>query len=130
MARATDIKPRIYEFQAVVTRYHIYHQIRSPVIGERRDSEQEPEYIHEKYAVKVVKNDNCWACSARYFEVAELCYFYWVVIKVEVIWKPQNKCNNGIEVPCKYTIKGPVHNVDSVETISGEYIGRVYEQKN
>ena len=82
----------------------------------------------DQYAVKVVKKDTIvgydlcnipkWLSSA---------IFTGCVIKVELIWKLQNKRNNGIEVPCKYTIKGPVHNVDGVETIIDEYIGLVYK---
>ena len=116
------IKRKIYEFQAVVTGYHIYRQIWTPVIRERLDSELEPGKVHNQYVRK--------ACSARYFEVAELRYFYWVCYKSGSDQEAANNCNNGIEVPCKSTIKGPVHNVDSIQTIIDEYIGHMYEQKN
>ena len=45
-------------------------------------------------------------------------------IKCENTGKTQNKCGNGLEVPCKYIVKGPFHMILNVEKIIKDYLRR------
>ena len=59
MARATDIKPYIIEFESFVTGHHVYKAVWSP--GEFLNTLMELDNVHDKYAVKVfAKSSCCW----------------------------------------------------------------------
>ena len=48
----------------------------------------------------------------------------WGTIKLEITGKRQNKRGNGLEVPCKYIVKGPFHMISNVEKIIKDYLSR------
>ena len=54
MARATDIKTYSIEFESFVIGHRVYKPVWSPFIGE---SQVEPDNVHDKYAVKILKNE-------------------------------------------------------------------------
>ena len=45
-------------------------------------------------------------------------------MKCEVTGKRQNKRGNGLEVPCKYIIKGPFYMIANIECIIKDYLSR------
>ena len=55
MARATDIKPYIIEFESFVTGHRVYKAVWSPVIGESLNTQMELDSVHDKYAVKCLE---------------------------------------------------------------------------
>ena len=57
MPRATDIKTYSIEFESFVTGHHVYKVVWSPFIGESLNTQEEPDNVHDKYAVKVLKNE-------------------------------------------------------------------------
>ena len=57
MARATDIRNTRIQFESYVTGHHVYKGIWSPFIEEEMLCEVEPDNIHDKYAIKVLKDN-------------------------------------------------------------------------
>ena len=41
-----------------------------------------------------------------------------------VIGKREKKCGNGLEVPCKYIVKGPKHMLTNMELMMKDYLGQ------
>ena len=73
MARATDIKPYIIEFESFVTGHHVYKAVWSPFIGESLNTIMELDNVHDKYAVKVLKNQAVVGHVPR--EISRYCSF-------------------------------------------------------
>ena len=74
MARATDIKPYIIiEFESFVTGHHVYKEVWSPFIGESLNTQMELDNVHDKYAIKVLKNQAVVGHVPR--EILRYCSF-------------------------------------------------------
>ena len=78
----------------------------------------EPKNHHNKYAVKVLKENEVVGHVPRdiskYYSSALLCGG---TIKCEITGKRQNKRGNVLEVSCRYVVKGPFHMNLNVEKI-------------
>ena len=107
----------------------MYKDIWTPTLGEKLSMVTEPENHHNKYAVKVLIENEVVGHVPR--DILKYCTsaLLWGkeggAIKCEITGKRQNKCWNGLEVPCKYTVKGPFHMILNVEKI--DYLYRTTE---
>ena len=94
MARATDIKPYSIEFESFVTGHHVYKAVWSPFIGESLNTQMEL--------------DNVQGHVPR--EISRYCSFVLNsggTMDATVTGARENSRGNGMEVPCKYKLKGP-----------------------
>ena len=117
--------PYVFESQSYVTGYHVYNDIWTPTSGEKLSTATEPEKHHDKYAVKVLKENEVVGHVPR--EISKCCTSALLcggTIKWEITGKRQNKRGNGLDVPCKYIIKGPLHMISNVEMITKDYLSR------
>ena len=57
MARTNVCIPYAFEFQSYVTGHHVYKDIWTPTLGEKLLTATEPENYHDKYVVKVLKEN-------------------------------------------------------------------------
>ena len=108
MARATDIKPYSVEFESFVTGHHVYEAVWSSFIGESLNTQMELDDVHVKYAVKVLKNQAVVGHVPR--EISRYCSFVLNsggTMDATVTGARENRRGNGMEVPCKYKLKGP-----------------------
>ena len=125
MATTNFCIPYVFELQSYVTGHNVYKDIWTPTLGERLSTTTEPENHHDKYAVKVLKENEVVGHVLRdiskYCTSALLCRR---TIKCEIIGKKQNKCGNGLENPCKYIVKGPFHMILNVEKIIKDCLSR------
>ena len=120
MARATDIKPYIIDFESFVTGHHVYKAVWSPFIGESLNTLMEQDNVHDKYAVKVFKNQAGVGHVPR--EISRYCSFVLNsggTMDATVTDARENRRGNGMEVPCKYKLKG-----QKTYSLKAEYISR------
>ena len=77
MARTNVRIPYVFEFQSYVTGHHVYKDIWTPTLGEKLSTAAEPENHHEKYVVKVLKENEVVGHVPRdiskYYTFALLC---------------------------------------------------------
>ena len=125
MARKNVCIPYVFEFQSYVTGHHVCKDIWTPTLGEKLSTATEPEHHHDTYAVKVLKENEVAGHVSRdiskYCTSALLCEG---TRKSEITGKRQNKRGNGLEVPCKYIVKGPFHMVLNEEKTIKDYLPR------
>ena len=57
MARTNVCLPYVSEFQSYVTGHHVYKDIWTPTLSEKLSTATETENHHDKYAVKVLKEN-------------------------------------------------------------------------
>ena len=125
MARTNVCIPYVFESQSYVTGHHVYNDIWTPTSGEKLSTATEPEKHHDKYAVKVLKENEVVGHVPR--EISKCCTSAVLcggTIKWEITGKRQNKRGNGLDVPCKYILKGPLHMISNVEMIIKDYLSR------
>lgn len=125
MARAKICIPCKFEFQSYVTGHHIYKKTWTPVMDEELLTETEPENPHDKYAVKVAKNEQVVGHIPR--ELSKYCTTAMLAggtISCKIAGKRENKRGNGLEVPCIYKVKGPKFIVEKVEMLIVDYLKR------
>ena len=125
MARTNVCIPYVFESQSYVTGHHVYNDIWTPTLGEKLSTATEPEKHHDKYAVKVLKEKEVVGHVPR--EISKCCTSALLcegTINWEITGKRQNKCGNGLDVPCKYIVKGPLHMISNVEMIIKDYLSR------
>ena len=80
----------------------------SAFIGESLNTQVEPDNVHDKYAVKVLKNEAVVGHVHR--EISRYCSFVLNsggTMSATVIGARENRRGNGLTVPCKYKLKGP-----------------------
>ena len=98
MARTNVYILYVFEFQSYVTGHHVYKDIWTPTLGEKLSTAAEPENHHEKYAVKVLKENEVVGHVPRdiskYCTSALLCGG---TIKCEITWKRQDKREMGLK---------------------------------
>ena len=101
-------------------------------MGEKLSTATEPEKHHDKYAAKVLKENEVVGHVPR--EISKYCTSALLcggTIKWEITGKRQNKRRNGLEVTCKYIVKGPLHMISNVENIIKDYyLGQQSENKD
>ena len=94
-------------------------------MGENLLAATEPENHHDKYVVKVLKENEVVGHVPRdiskYYSSALLCGG---TIKCEITGKRQNKRGNALEAQSKYIVKGPFHMILNVEMIIKDYLSR------
>ena len=125
MARTNVCTPYVFEFESYITGHHVYKDIWTPILGEKLATAMEPQNPHDKYAIKVTKSDEVVGHIPRDISkycTAALCCG---IISCEVTGKRQNKRGNGLEVPCKYRLKGPYFVVKKIECIIEDYFKRI-----
>ena len=108
MARATDTKPYIIELESFVTGHHLCKAVWSPFIGESLNTQMELDNVHDKNALKVLKNQAVVGHVPR--EISRYCSFVLNsggTMDATVTGARENSRGNGMEVPCKYKLKGP-----------------------
>ena len=103
----------------------MYKDIWPPTLGEKLSAATELENYHDKYAVKVSKDNemvgNAPRDISKYCSSALLCG---ETIKCEITEKRQNKSGSGLEVPCKYIVKRPFQMVLNIEKIIKDHLSR------
>ena len=103
MARTNVCLPYVFEFQSYVTGHHVYKDIWTPTLGEKLSTAAEPENHHEKYPVKVLKENEVVGHVPRdiskYCTSALLCGG---TIKCEITRK--NKTNLGMGLKSRVNI--------------------------
>ena len=103
MARTNVCLPYVFEFQSYVTGHHVYKDIWTPTLGEKLSTAAKPENHHEKYAVKVLKENEVVGHVPRdiskYCTSALLCGG---TIKCEITRK--NKTNLGMGLKSRVNI--------------------------
>ena len=110
MARATDIKPYSIEIESFVIGHRVYKAVWSPFIGESLNTQMELDNVHDKYAVKVLKNQAVIDQVPR--EMSRYCS---VVLNsggtmdATEAGARENRRGNGMEVPCKYKLARLFH---------------------
>ena len=100
MATTNFCIPYVFELQSYVTGHNLYKDIWTPTLGERLSTTTEPENHHDKYAVKVLKENEVVGHVLR--DISKYCtsaLLYGGTKKFEITVKRQNKRGNGIEVP-------------------------------
>ena len=103
MARTNVCIPYFLKFQICVTGHHVYKDIWTPTLGEKLSTATEPENHHDKYAVKVLKENEVVGHVPRdiskYCTSALLCGG---TIKCEITRK--NKTNLGMGLKSRVNI--------------------------
>ena len=98
MARTNVYILYVFEFQSYVIGHHVYKDIWTPTLGEKLSTAAEPENHHEKYPVKVLKENEVVGHVPRdiskYCTSALLCGG---TIKCEIAWKRQDKREMGLK---------------------------------
>lgn len=125
MARATIYCPCYTEFEEFITGHHVYKAVWTPTINEELICEREPENEFDRNAIKVVKDGTIVGHVPRKFAKV----FTYVLmsgghIVSKVTGPRQNKRNNGLEVPCRYRIKGHKKCIYNAECIIQEMLTR------
>lgn len=126
MARARICTPDVFEFDSYVTGHHIYKEIWSPETNETLFGHMEPENPYDLYAVAIVKDGKTVGHIPK--EHSKHCTVALLAggsISCEVKGKRENKRNRGLEVPCRYKIKGPYFLISNVRILIEEYLERV-----
>ena len=78
----------------------------SPFIGESLNTQVEPRNVHDKYAVKVLKNEVVVGHVPR--EILRYCSFVLNsrgTMSATLNGSRENRRGNGLIVPCKYKLK-------------------------
>ena len=108
MARTNVCIPCVFEFQSYVTGHHVYKDLWTPTLGEKLSTTAEPENHHDKYAVKVLKENEVVGHVPRdiskYCTSAILCGR---TIKCEIAEKRQNKRGMGLKSRANTLQKDP-----------------------
>ena len=102
-----------------------YHPDCVSSLGEILETAPEPENPHDKYAVKVLKENTIVGHVPR--DISKYCTTLLLCggkIRCEVTGRRQNKRGNGLEVPCKFIVKGPHYITCKIDMIIKDYISR------
>ena len=98
MVRTNVCISYVFEFQSHVTGHHVYKDIWTPTLGGKLSTTAEPENHHDKYVVKVLKDNEVVghvpSDISKYYTSAILCRR---TIKCEIAGKRQNKCGMGLK---------------------------------
>ena len=103
----------------------MYKGIWSPFIEEEMLCEVEPDNIHDKYAIKVLKDNTVVGHVPR--ELSRYCCLILNSggqMESVVTGARENKRGNGLEIPCRYKMKGPARILTKVEPIINDLISR------
>ena len=71
MARTNVCIAYVFVFQSHVTRHHVYKDIWTPILGEKLSTATEPENHHDKYVVKVLKENEVFRHVPR--DISKFC---------------------------------------------------------
>ena len=97
--------------ESVVCGHHIYKEVSSPVVGELLPVLQETNNVHDRRAVAVFRDGNIVGHVPR-----EFSRIFWFFRKhegkIECEVTGRRKCGKGLEVPCKYRLKGSASMVE------------------
>ena len=108
MARVADCTPRNMVFDDVITGHHVYKYLWDPILNEELVCEREPQNAHDQNAIKLLKGGVIVGHVPRHFSrVFAYLLLSGTRITATVIGARQNLRNNGLEVPCRYKLKGP-----------------------
>ena len=105
--------------------HHNLYLVWSPFIGESLNTQIELGNVHDKYAVKVLKNQAVVGHVPR--EISRYCSFVLNsgrTMGATVSGARENRRGNGMEVPCKYKLKGPKTFLSKAEYISRDIVSR------
>ena len=108
MARVADCTPCNMVFDDVITGYHVYKDVWDPILYEELVCEREPQNAHDQNAIKLLKGGVIVGHVLRHF--SRLFWYLLLAgtrITATVIGARQHLRNNGLEVPCRYKLKGP-----------------------
>ena len=119
MARATDTRPYSFEFDYLITGYHVFKTVWQYSIGEGLVCEREPHNVNDLgQAVRILKDGTTVGHVPR--DISKACPFLILSggsMKATVTDRHQNRRGNGIEIPCKYSVKGPCDAVRKAEKV-------------
>jgi len=125
MARTSGNKPYSITFKSFITGHHVYKEVWSPVVGEDLICLPEPENSHDKYAIKILKNETVVGHVPK--EISRFCCYALNSggkMKATVCGRRENKRGNGLEVPCNFLLKGPDKFLVKAECIIRDIVGR------
>ena len=108
MVWTTDIKTYSIEFESSITDHHVYKVVWSPFIGEYLNTQVQPDNIHDKYVVKLLKNEVVVGHVPR--EILRYCSFVLNsggTMSANVTDARENRRGNGLTLSCNYKLKGP-----------------------
>ena len=115
MARTNVCIPCVFEFQSYVTGHHMYKYIWTPTLGEKLSTTMKTITASMRWSFK--RERSGWTCSPWYFNVFYLHNFVWEDCKMWDYREKTKQTWNGLEVWCKYIVKGPFHLILNVENI-------------
>ena len=125
MARVADCTPYNMVFEDVITGHHVYKDIWVPIMNEELVCEREPQNSHDQNAIKILKDGVIVGHVPRNFsKVFSYLLLSGTRITATVTGARQNLRNNGLEVPCKYKLKGPKSSMVKGETIINDICTR------
>ena len=85
----------------------------------------EVDNVHDKYAVKVLKNQAVVGHVSR--EISRYCSFVLNsggTMDATVTGARENRRGNGMEIPCKYKLKGPKAFLSKAEYLIRDIVSR------
>ena len=98
-----------------------------PTSAEKLATTTEPKNPNDKYVVKVLRDNEVVGHIPR--DISKYCTSTLLcggTVECIVIDKREKKCGNGLEVPCKYIVKGPKYVLTNIECIIKYYLGQTY----
>ena len=107
----------------MVRGYHVYHDIWTPVIGEKLSTQQEHGNPEDLYAVAIMKSGTIIGHIPR--EISKTCFFFInrdgeIMCKITGRKQRSVLLEGGLEVPCVYTFRGKKKLVDKLTKILKE----------
>ena len=128
MARATDIRPYSFESDYLIIGYHVFKTVWQHSIGEGLVCEREPHNVHDLgQAVRISKDGTTVGHVPRH--ISKACTFLILSggsTKATLTDRHQNRRGNGIEISCKYSVKGPCDAVRKAEKVIKNYLNRTH----
>ena len=125
MAQVEDSTPRNMVFDEVITGYHVYKDVWDPILNEELVCEREPQNAHDQNAIKLLKGGVIFEHVPRHFSrVFSYLLLPGTRITATVIGARQNLRNNGLEVPCRYKLKGSKSSMMKGELITNDICSR------
>ena len=108
------------EVSSFIRGLHVYKAVWTPTLGEVLLLRREPENVHDKYAVAVVKPEGNSTVGHIPYNLAPIVSSFlsrgFNKGMVEVTGERVNRgAGYGLEVPCKYKLYGPKRYVDRAQ---------------
>ena len=129
MARSLVTITEHYSFDFLITGYHVYREVWTPVIGEIMDCQRDKANKYDTHATKIVREQ----CTVGHVprDISKWISYLLLSgckISVQIMGGQQNRRNNVLEIPVMYIIKGPFYHVNVARIFIRDYLGRMKVQ--